>query len=89
MEELIRMGEKARAAAAVMGRLGINEKNRGLEAAAQALLDSAEDIIRANEQDMENGRKKGMPEGLLDRLKLDKKTDCFHGGGTDAGGFAG
>ncbi|HIZ43908.1 MAG TPA: glutamate-5-semialdehyde dehydrogenase [Firmicutes bacterium] len=73
MEELIRMGEKARAAAAVMGRLGINEKNRGLEAAAQALLDSAEDIIRANEQDMENGRKKGMPEGLLDRLKLDKK----------------
>ena len=78
MEELIRMGEKARAAAAVMGRLGINEKNRGLEAAAQALLDSAEDIIRANEQDMTSGP-----------AEAGRKTDCFHGGGTDAGGFAG
>lgn len=72
MEELKKMGKRARAAAMVLGSLGINEKNRGLLAAADALAADTEKILKANEVDMETGRKKGMHQGLLDRLKLDE-----------------
>ncbi|QNM05833.1 glutamate-5-semialdehyde dehydrogenase [Qiania dongpingensis] len=70
MKELIRMGERARTAASLLGSLGITEKNRGLSAAADALTANAKSILKANEMDMEAGRKKGMHQGLLDRLML-------------------
>ncbi len=69
-ETLSQMGERARAAAAVLGTLGVSEKNRGLLAAADALVANVGRILKANEADMEAGRERGMHAGLLDRLSL-------------------
>ena len=41
--------------------------------AAEYLVKDTEFILSANETDMENGRERGMKEGLLDRLKLTKE----------------
>ena len=69
-ETLSQMGERARAAAAVLGTLGVSEKNRGLLAAADALVANVGRILKANEADMEAGRERGLHAGLLDRLSL-------------------
>lgn len=70
MTDLIAMGEAARKAARILNRLGVSEKNRGLAAAADALISGEAFLIAENAKDMENGRKKGMSQGLLDRLLL-------------------
>lgn len=72
MEELRKMGEYAREASMVLAGLGAAEKNRGLLEAADALISECKNILSANEKDMEAGREKGMHQGLLDRLALDK-----------------
>lgn len=73
MRDLERMGREAKAAAAVLGRLGTEEKDLGLEMAAQSLLEGAKEIQKANEEDMAAARKKGMKPGLLDRLMLNEE----------------
>ncbi len=45
MEYLDQMGERARKAAVGMVKLGIDEKNQGLEAVAKALLTDGEAIL--------------------------------------------
>ncbi|MGN1144336.1 MAG: glutamate-5-semialdehyde dehydrogenase, partial [Anaerovoracaceae bacterium] len=68
--DLIEMGQAARKAARVLNRLGVEEKNRGLAAAADALLAGEDLLIQENAKDMEAGRAKNMSQGLLDRLLL-------------------
>lgn len=51
----------------------MEEKNRGLLAAAQALLDGQKEILAANQEDMERAKAQGMSQGLLDRLQLTPK----------------
>lgn len=68
--DLTVMGERARTAAAVMNVLRAPEKNRGLEAVADALLKQEAFLMEENAKDMEAGRKSGMKQGLLDRLML-------------------
>lgn len=70
--ELLEIGKRAKEAALKIGNLGTNEKNSALCAVADALEEAAEEIIRANELDLENGRNHGMPGGLLDRLMLNE-----------------
>ncbi|MCI6732199.1 MAG: glutamate-5-semialdehyde dehydrogenase [Lachnospiraceae bacterium] len=70
MTDLIAMGEAARKAARILNRLGVSEKNRGLAAAADALISGEAFLMAENAKDMEAGRKKGMSQGLLDRLLL-------------------
>ena len=53
--------------------MGVEEKNRGLLAAAQALLDGQKEILAANQEDMEKAKAQGMSQGLLDRLQLTPK----------------
>ncbi len=72
MDELKKMGEQAREAAFHLGRLSVAEKNRGLLAAGEELRNETDKILAANEEDMEAGRRRGMHEGLLDRLRLTK-----------------
>ena len=67
---LEQMGEKARRAKAVLEGLTAEEKNRALSAVSRGLIRDQEEILSANEKDMEEGRRKGMTKGLLDRLKL-------------------
>ena len=68
--ELICQGAKA--ASQKLATLGTNEKNRRLTAVASALVAASADIIAANKEDLENGKKNHMPEGLLDRLMLNE-----------------
>ncbi len=64
------IGRKAQVVSRKLGILGMKEKNRGLLAAAQALLDGQEEILAANKEDMEKAKAQGMSQGLLDRLQL-------------------
>ena len=73
MEYLIQMGKKAKAAKENIRLLETARKNQILRQAAADLSAHAEEILRANEKDMEQGRKNGMSEGLLDRLLLTRE----------------
>lgn len=64
------MGRTAREVSQKLGILGVEEKNRGLYQAAEALLAGQDEILSANGQDMEKAREAGMSQGLLDRLRL-------------------
>lgn len=66
------LGAKAKAASRIMARLSQNDKNNALLAVADALVANAEPIIEANSIDMDNAKKNGMSEALLDRLLLTK-----------------
>ena len=70
MTELELMGEKALQAKRDTARLIISAKNNALTKIADAIVNSTDEILKANEIDMENGRNAGMKQGLLDRLKL-------------------
>jgi|FaiFalFF_MnMetaG_3_1042247.scaffolds.fasta_scaffold00022_34 glutamate-5-semialdehyde dehydrogenase len=64
------IGEAARAASRVLARVGTGVKNAALEAIAQALERHQEEVLGANAQDMEAGRRGGLSPALLDRLLL-------------------
>lgn len=67
---LIETGKKAKAAARLLNNLGSTEKNRGLLAAAQSLLEGEEEILAANQDDVIRAAENGMSQGLIDRLEL-------------------
>lgn len=67
---LIKIGQKARKAAAVLAILDSEKKNEGIKAAAGALLDGEADILAANQEDIIRALANGMSPGMIDRLKL-------------------
>lgn len=69
---LTTMGKQAKTASRVLAVATTEQKNRALEAIAQALESNTATILAANEKDLENGRNNGMSQALLDRLKLDE-----------------
>lgn len=69
LEELCKRAEEASRLTAT---LGTQAKNEALLAVADALLAHDDEIIAANEKDLCRGRENHMPQGLLDRLLLDK-----------------
>lgn len=64
------LGIRARAAEPKVALLGCEEKNRGLRAAAAALIEHTEEILEANQKDYSRAEKNGMRPSLLDRLCL-------------------
>ena len=68
--ELRVIGQKAKDASFLLGKMGSAEKNKGLLAAAQEILDQQDKILAANAIDIENAKAKGMAQGLVDRLLL-------------------
>ena len=64
------MSGKARAASAKLGSSNTEKRNEALSAMAKALTERAEEIIRANEADIENAKANGMSDAMLDRLTL-------------------
>lgn len=70
MEQLERLGIRAREAETSLRLLTTEKKNQVLHQAADDLQKNARQILAENEKDMENGRKNGMSAGLLDRLAL-------------------
>ena len=67
LEEL---GVKAKKAERKLSVATTEEKNKMLTAIAKALIDNTEKIVEANAIDLENGKKNGLPDGILDRLML-------------------
>lgn len=69
MTQLEIMGANAKKAARFLMNAG-SKKDDALLAIARALRENADKIIKANETDIENGKKAGLTESLLDRLRL-------------------
>lgn len=66
------IGLKALAAKDFLATVTTDDKNKALLSIAKALRDSSETIITENKTDLENGRKNGLSDGMLDRLMLDE-----------------
>jgi glutamate-5-semialdehyde dehydrogenase len=65
--------QAARAASRALAPMTAAQKNRALEAIADAVLHGASRILPANAEDLEKGRANGMTPGLQDRLMLDEQ----------------
>ena len=68
------MGAAARAASRALARATTGEKNRALEAAAQALVDREKALLAANAKDVKAARAEGNDDAFIDRLLLTAKA---------------
>ena len=69
-QDLIALGEKARAASRLLAKTNAQTKNRALLNIADALLSRQEELLEANRIDYEAAEQKGPVEAPLDRLLL-------------------
>ncbi|UWG95659.1 glutamate-5-semialdehyde dehydrogenase [Dehalobacter sp. DCM] len=69
-EDLILIGQKAKDAARKLAFISTETKNNALQAMAEALVKSQEDIIKANKIDVAAAEKKGLKKSLINRLQL-------------------
>ncbi len=67
---LEKMGKEAKAASYQLALLSSKEKNRVLGKIADYLESHAQDILAANEQDLQEARDNGLSDAMLDRLAL-------------------
>ena len=67
---LEQLGKQAKEASVILGTAGILDKNAALKETAQELVKEQAYILSENEKDVENARKNGMTEALIDRLSL-------------------
>ena len=70
-EEVLSKARAAKAVAPQFAQLPTPRKNEILNRAAENLIAHSEDILAANQPDIEAGRANGMSESLIDRLSLD------------------
>lgn len=64
------MGQEAKLACRLLGSLDTNKKNKVLQGVAQALIDHTDQILEANQKDLDLARENHMPEPMQDRLRL-------------------
>jgi glutamate-5-semialdehyde dehydrogenase len=64
------IGMRAKAASVKTRLLGTDQKNEVLRCLAKRLVEEEEELLAANQKDLENGKKNQMPDGLLDRLMI-------------------
>lgn len=70
MNYLEQLGSNAKKAATALNLMMQEEKNNALKSCAQALIDSKEEIIAANEIDVKAAINSGVKSSLIDRLRL-------------------
>jgi glutamate-5-semialdehyde dehydrogenase len=70
LDYMTRLGRAAREASRVVARASSAQKNRALQAAAEALDAARGELTEANEKDLAAGRANGLEPALLDRLAL-------------------
>lgn len=70
MSEVKEKATAAKRTTSIMNRLSTEQKNKGLLVMADALLAEQRSIMEANAVDLDQGRKNGLSEALLDRLAL-------------------
>lgn len=73
MSELIEKARKAKELASDLAVKSTEEKNTALKRIAEQLVEEVDFILEENNKDLEAGRKNGLSEALLDRLKLTKE----------------
>lgn len=66
------LGERAKAAAAQLGFADPSSKEAAMLSAAERIWAAREEILAANEKDLEYGRAKGLSDAMMDRLRLDE-----------------
>ncbi|PJI93284.1 glutamate-5-semialdehyde dehydrogenase [Luteimicrobium subarcticum] len=64
------IAQRAKVASRTLATATRATKDAALHALADALVAATDEIVAANAQDLENGRARGMADGLLDRLAL-------------------
>ncbi len=72
-ETLKSICDGARCASLTLSKKSGAERNLALLKIAEAILDSSEEIIKANTLDLENAKASGMKESMQDRLMLNEK----------------
>ena len=70
MNELINKGKKAKEVSFILSNLSTLEKNKGLNAMANSLVNNKEEILKANKIDLQASMEKGTSKSMLDRLAL-------------------
>ncbi|OOM11087.1 glutamate-5-semialdehyde dehydrogenase [Clostridium saccharobutylicum] len=70
MSKLLVMGQKAKESSYELGAASTKEKNDALLFMAEELISAKDEIIKANNIDLENAKAKGTSEAMLDRLAL-------------------
>lgn len=70
MYDLISLLERAKTASVEIANMGTLKKNDALLFVAEELCERKAEIIKANKIDISNGEENGMPDSLLDRLRL-------------------
>lgn len=70
MISVAELGEKAKKVSKKLAKMKSSEKNRALHIVADALIQSANNILAANMLDVENAVNNGMSKAMLDRLTL-------------------
>ena len=80
---MIKLGSQARAASRQIGKATTAQKNHALLAIADAIDSGREQLLSANQLDLEAGREKPLESALLDRLELteariDSMIDGLH-----------
>lgn len=73
MTDMEKLGERAVKAEAVLRTASGKIKNEALLKIADALIVNSDKILKANAEDLENGKAAGLTDALLDRLRLDSK----------------
>lgn len=71
MSIIIEKGKLLKEAEKILSIASTRDKNLALERVAEAIDRNREEILKANEVDLKNGRENNMSEALLDRLALD------------------
>lgn len=69
---MIRLGNNALKAKDFLSTITTKQKNDALLEIAKGLRENCETIIQENKIDIENAKKDGLPDGLVDRLMLDE-----------------
>lgn len=73
MTDLQEMGKAAVAAKYSLQKAAAEDKNNALRNAARCLIRYQQEILDANDKDIETGEKNGMHPGMLDRLRLTRE----------------
>jgi glutamate-5-semialdehyde dehydrogenase len=80
-DAVLELGKRARRASRVLATAGTEAKNAGLHAAADLLVEQADEILAANVVDLETAAAGGMEAAPLDRLRLtDARIDAMAAG---------
>lgn len=73
MSYIEELGKNAKSAAPFLADLGSLEKNKALAKISEELRRNKKSLIEANKIDLENARKNGMSEAMMDRLEINEK----------------